>query len=377
MYGPQSGYNFTYQYQYDQMFYPIGYTVAWVLLRPLGFVLLTGIRVADYFPGSSNTQDSWVANSTFYDQTDGDVSLVFMAGNQIKYAAPVYDPFFAAGLDPLDAVSIPYHDTNVTYYTTTHAVSVIACKEQHQMCLAGSETNCTPLVGISNILNETEKLKGVTVAQLATSGRIGYALATTSVASVLTDLGPSALLVSRTLNGLQQLASLPIDQWRAEVSNWHSIALARMQAIVLSYATGPENPAFNQYVAKPGAAFQKYACQNQRVRDSHGYINFDMAGLIVLVVVGAGLVFLGFIFESLVGLVSKVSRRLGNRRAKWLSEGVYHLHKETLQMRGVRDWQDTDEVMPKSHWTMEQVAADFDGHQSVSFLHMPTKVSTP
>ncbi|KAF2163547.1 hypothetical protein M409DRAFT_26160 [Zasmidium cellare ATCC 36951] len=361
MYGPQFDYNFTYEYNYQQLFYPIGYTVA----------------VADYIPGNSTVHDGWVANSTLYNQTDGDVSLVFMAGNQIKYPAPVYDPFYAAGLDPADAVQIPYQDTNVTYYTTTRAVSVIACKEQHQFCLAGSTENCSPLGGIGNILDKVDKLPGANMPQIATAGRIGYALATTSIAAVLTDLGPSALLVSRTLNGLQQLASLPIDQWRAEVSNWHSIAFARMQAIVLSYAAGPEKAAFNQYVQKPGPALQKWACKTQRVRDSHGYINFDMAGLIVLVVVGAGLVVLGFVFESLVGLVSKLGRRLGDRRHKWLAEGLYHLHKETLQARGVREWQDTDQVMPKSHWSMEPAAAMDDPNQAVSFLHVPMKVSTP
>ncbi|KAK4501036.1 hypothetical protein PRZ48_006842 [Zasmidium cellare] len=363
MYGPQFDYNFTYQYEFQQMFYPIGYTTA----------------VAEYIPGNSTIKDGWVANSTVYDQTDGDVSLVFMAGNQIKYPAPVYDPLYAAGLDPTaDAVEIPYNDANVTFYTTTRAVSVIACKEQHQFCLAGSTENCTPLGGIGNILNEVDKLPGVNFPQMLTAGRIGFALATTSIAAVLTDMGPSALLVSRTLNGLQQLASVKMDQWRAEVSNWHSISFARMQAIVLSYAAGPSNPAFNPYVPKPDALLQNWACKTQRIQDSHGYINFDMAGLIVLVVVGAGLVVLGFVFESLVGLISRLSRRLGDRRHKWLAEGLYHLHRETLQARGVREWQDTDKVMPKSHWSMQEpTAAMEDPNQAVSFLHVPMKVSTP
>lgn len=31
MYGPDDGYEFTYQYQLHQLGYPIGYTVQWVL----------------------------------------------------------------------------------------------------------------------------------------------------------------------------------------------------------------------------------------------------------------------------------------------------------------------------------------------------------
>lgn len=266
---------------------------------------------------------------------------------------------------------IPYQDKNVTFYTSTHAVTLLGCKEQHQFYFGGSDSNCTPLGSISNLLNETAKLQSNNkIAHEATAGHVAVSLPMTSIAAVLSDRGASALLASRTLNGLQQIADFGMDHWRQEVNNWHSIALARMQALVLAYATGLTNPEFNRYVQAPNPYMVKYECKTQRVRDLHGYVNFDLAGLIVLVVVGAGLVLLGFTFETLVGWVSKLSPRLRARRAKWLSEGLYHLHEETLQARGVRELEDEDCVMPKSHWTSRASATD-DGHQAVSFLHVP------
>lgn len=45
-------------------------------------------------------------NTTLYGANDSDVTLAYLEANHITYQAPVYDPVFAAGIDPGEMVQV-------------------------------------------------------------------------------------------------------------------------------------------------------------------------------------------------------------------------------------------------------------------------------
>lgn len=275
---------------------------------------------------------------------------MFVESNGVVYPDPVLDPVFRAGLFDKDAISLSTgYTANVTWYSASYLVSPVVCRDQHQFCLGKSNETCTPFSAItSDLIDEVTKLQGVQIAQALTASRLSIAVTSAKLSNVVGSRGSNSLLAARTVNGYFQTAQLSEDHWVDEVKNWFSISLAALQAVALEYATGPDDPYFDAYLKTPAEDIQKSQCDRQRVRDAQGYVNYDMKGLIVLVVVGAALAFFGLIFETLMSYATRLNHRWKDSWAAWLADGIYHIHMTALESKGVKGWHDRNKVVPKS-----------------------------
>ena len=248
---------------------------------------------------------------------------------------------------------------------------MVGCIEQYQICI--TESVCTPLIPLQSIQNETAALlkshNALNLGRVSTLGKLEIASGSTGIGNPVLRRGIAVMLAPRSLNGVVQTARLPQNQWELEIENWFSIALAKMQAIMLSYAAGPESASFRPFVTGPVAAARKQACANQRVRNMEGRVNFDLSALIVLVVVGAGFIVTGLCFEIIVAFVSKWNARLRKRWAQYVSDGLYQIQRSSLEAQGVRNWKHEKDTLPISNQLVEQ-AEPFEAvnHESLAFF---------
>lgn len=335
------------------------------------WVLTDKTRTLQYIADANIEDQEWFPNATLYAAQDADVTISFLAANAIKYYYPVYDPVFAAGLDGNDTLIIPDGTKNETFYTSHHLIDVMGCIEQYQICI--TDGLCTPMVPVQLIQNATTALltsnNAMNIGRIATLGKLTISSGSTSIANPVLRRGIAVMLAPRSLNGVVQTARLPQNQWELEIENWFSIALAKLQAYMLSYAAGPEDAVFRPFISAPVPQARRSACANQRVRNMEGRVNFDLSALIILVIVGAGLIVAGLCFELIVTFVSKWNSSLRKRWAQYVSDGLYQIQRSSLEGKGVRNWRDTKATLPTSSQLVEQ-AESFEAfsHESVAFV---------
>ncbi|EME45514.1 hypothetical protein DOTSEDRAFT_71279 [Dothistroma septosporum NZE10] len=355
MFGPTTVGNYTYVHTQYERLYEQNYE----------------ITTLQYFPGVDLDEQEWAPNSTLYAAQDADVTISFLAANEIKYYYPVYDPLFSAGLDDNDTIIVPDGAKNETFYTSHHLVDVVGCIEQYQICI--TEGVCTPLVPLQVIQNATVALlkanNAENIGRIATLGRLSITSGSTGIGNPVLRRGIAVMLAPRSLNGVTQTARLPQNQWELEVENWFSIALAKMQSYMLSYAAGPEDPIFRPFVSGPVAAARNSACANQRVRNMEGNVNFNLSALIVLAVGGFVLIFIGLCFEPIVAWISKLNSSLRKRWAQYVSDGMYQIQRSSLEAQGVRNWKHEKDSLPTSSQLVEQAEPfEASSHESVAFV---------
>lgn len=166
--------------------------------------------------------------------------------------APSDDPWLSTHA----AVAASLHDPgaavrNITLYKMENDVSVLGCKEQHQLCnpnrAAGSPNSCTPLTAYGDIVNkQVEYISAVfnTPNQLAAVDSLLFA----SLAAKLHNLIPyfhAPLLASDYSQGYLS-DPYPANQWQIESANWFATGLNIVQRYVAEMATGAPG-AMGQY----------------------------------------------------------------------------------------------------------------------------------
>ena len=191
---------------------------------------------------------------------DADTSLFFMMANAINFLKPVDDELFAAHRPKeMNFTRVP-NETHVVYLAD-ESVQVLGCALQTQYCLG--KDRCTPLTGFepASDLAETMTVTDHQYYNLK-SWLIENEQINSVLANVVATLGPSALLARDNLFMGDQ-GPLPVDQWHREVEHWQATTLAKMQRIVVEFATGPSDANVQQYVIKPSDVLAKQRCQNQ------------------------------------------------------------------------------------------------------------------
>jgi hypothetical protein len=199
-------------------------------------------------------------------------------------------------------------------YYFDRIVSVMACADQHQVCNPNDpDGRCTPLTLSGNTtIADGEKI-GFSDRQSNISFIFQSLLLDSEMAMSVSGRGASALVAQRSVVDTVNV-QLPANQWTAEVSNWFSIALARLQHSLLEYATGPSVGAtFGRGQRLNGTAMERlYAntCSLQKMRQfgfSQGHITFSVLGIAVIISVGGLLIILGLGLEVFIAKLHKRS----------------------------------------------------------------------
>lgn len=270
-------------------------------------------------------------------KTNGDVSLVFISFNAIRFDEPCYDPVFRA---TTELSSVTHQGEAIKWYDTDYIVSVIGCVDQHSICNPNRGGLCTPLGGASDFLNfSTDVHYGFSPKQQGAVARIANQAPYTEVQASIMGRGASALRAQDTVEQLDQ-APLSDTHWMDEVTGWFTTGLAHLQRGVLEYAKGPTNVGAGTYIWQPADPVSQAMCRNQLVRSTEGTISFSLLGVVVILVAGGSLVLLSFVLEPVVGWVQRRWKKGEYRRVSWMLDDKLQLQRALYQERGWGTWEE-------------------------------------
>lgn len=207
---------------------------------------------------------------------DGDVDLIFLSGNSIRFAAPVSDPWYRATVPsrPYSRAGEPESSPEYPSYQPEEAASPLACLQQYQFCDA-STNRCGSLASWADSQTEAGELFGTTLDPAdppaeddpAASSFFWFvalmAYSVPGLSIVLLHLGANSLASTRSLySGM--MGSLPDNQWQIDVTQWWATYLAGIQEAVVSSAIGISDPSLQHRLVKPyNQWIQDNICNNQ------------------------------------------------------------------------------------------------------------------
>lgn len=228
------------------------------------------------FNGSTYIPSSGIQSIPGFFPRDGDLSIAFLSGNNIRFQEPVNDLWYRA-TSPTHGVALLNESggsSALPAYRPDEAASPMACLAQFQFCDA-TTIRCGPLSSWADAQTEAGKLFGTTLDaenppldKDPASSRFYWFVALMSYSvpelqSILHRLGASSLASTRNLyNGV--MGPLRDDQWQVDVMQWWATYLAGVQAGVVSTAAGPSDSSVEHLRIKPyNKWIQEHICNNQ------------------------------------------------------------------------------------------------------------------
>ncbi|KAL9619643.1 MAG: hypothetical protein Q9160_005749 [Pyrenula sp. 1 TL-2023] len=337
--------NYTYYYNSHGFLDNIGYGV-------------TAIQ----YNANTNVKGSWDPIPPLR-KTDGDISIIFIAFNSIRFVQPTYDPVFHA---TTPGGNITSEGETTSWWNADYWNSVIGCVDQHSICNpnrsppgspdgsggdgdgdgdSDSDSLCTPLSGSSSLINASTNARyGFTPRQIGAITRIANQALYTNTYIALAGRGDSALRAQETVNSLDQ-APLSDTHWTDEITSWFTTGLAHLQRGVLEYAAGPSNVDVGTYIWAPEDPVSRAMCRNQLVRSTLGTVSFSVLGVAVILAVGGFIVLLSFVLESVVGWAQKRWKRGQWRREGWRRDEALQVQRALFEQKGWGRWGEGAEEM--------------------------------
>ncbi|KAL9621565.1 MAG: hypothetical protein Q9160_003957 [Pyrenula sp. 1 TL-2023] len=268
--------------------------------------------------------------------TDGDVTLIFLSANGIRYTNATDDSWYAAHRTTNGIVNGFGNDLNpgsIDYFLPDQPASVLGCKEQYQTCdpTLPPAQGCSPLDGVQNSALNGVNLK--TEREMAIAwGAVNWAMK-----SVLNALRSNALLARLSLlNDVQ--SPLPTNQWQLEVENWHNITMAIFQGAVIQDAIGPGNPDMLKYFwTKPSSDLEKYICKNQKII-STTYTNFSTMWLVIVLVLGSLIITIEQTLETSLPWLER-HNIIKTSTTEWFGNDTLQLQRMAHEELGLGDWE--------------------------------------
>jgi len=208
----------------------------------------------------------------------------------------------------------------------------MACTDQHQFCNPNNN-QCTKLTHWNNSYDNI----GLNPVQAHIAGILHLYIRYQSTSSILSGRGSSALRAQEAVHDLQS-GPLPDDQWLVEVESWYTTGLAKLQRTVLEYAAGASNITYGTYVQPPMDSIQQALCYSQMVPAASDTLSFSIAGVVIVLLIGAVLIITNLILDTLVGLYQR-KRNVGKtRRLQWILDGKLQLQRLAYEEAGMGEW---------------------------------------
>ncbi|KAH7386852.1 hypothetical protein DE146DRAFT_768549 [Phaeosphaeria sp. MPI-PUGE-AT-0046c] len=221
---------------------------------------------------------------------DADLHMAFLSAPEIRFAAPVKDPWFSAQTGASALHNIDNKNQKFDSYVQDEPASVMACTYQVQYCNPNlpEDERCEPLRGLNDprrkgrlqkIFPEDSHFATISWANglwnsgiYTMSGTLGY-------------IGVSALRARYSLS-YGYSGPLPDNQWQLEAEHWVKAELASIQDSFVQAANGfPEElndfrdpPASNDTVAQN-------MCVNQKIVSTR-FSSFNVLGLSLILTLG-------------------------------------------------------------------------------------------
>ncbi|KAI0195921.1 hypothetical protein F4808DRAFT_474530 [Astrocystis sublimbata] len=272
-------------------------------------------------------------------RTDGDIYILFLAGNGVLYWDPVDAPWYQAHMPGPNLRSItPGHSTLIKTYQPDEAASPVACIEQFQYCNTAypRDIGCTSLGGSIGSARDAAPLFNTTFEELehgnATSDTgsrlhwfVSLQAASSTVSHIVRTLGPRALASeSKLYQGVQP--NLPKDQWQMDMTQIWASSLAGLQNMFLSTAQGQADEQLQPYRSTPFDAETRRLCNGQKMRSAQ-YTSFSLFGLLFTFVTGVLIIISSFVMEPLTRCLWRRGRYSQYRHLEWETYSVLQLQR--------------------------------------------------
>lgn len=292
-------------------------------------------------------------------RTDADITICYVAQNSVRYVAPVYDPFFWANGSVAD-------DSNgVPVYWGSNLFNAIACLEQVQFCNPNNEL-CTNITHAEGAFRQSSGL-GLNTYQWTTVNRTAVLLGLTDIGWLgLDSLGGQGLLARDFAFGDIFSAHLPSDQWQKEVKLWFATGLALLQGHILRFLdridlSSPE--VYGRYLTHvpldklSGREREAadYNCHNQKITTTGQFQNFQLLGVLIVIVSCVFIILISLFLELTVGYVRRywVSKDGQARQLAREMDNQFWLLRMSLEGAGVSGWRRGGRKMDSSIPIME------------------------
>jgi hypothetical protein len=326
--------------------------------------LLTPSRTVSAVAGY---ETNWVPIPEF-NRTDADVTIFFLAQNSMSYDFPNSDALFGANTIQQDKLSST--EDPLIYYLPDRLISAMGCVDQFQICnpaLSGPvSTNgmlCTPLDSIIHVYGKASSIQ-LSATQVETCWPIWRGAQFASMDNGVDGTGSSALKAQETVKDLSQITKLPDDQWVIELEAWNAVALARIQVAVLEYATGPINVVEQGgeiIKPKPDDKVGQNICRRQLILNVTGYQNFNMLGVMLILIVSSVLIIIGWTIDTVVGWIQGWMGK-HHARLSWVQDGYLQLQRMAYEGAGHTGWEGSADDVPftRGRTRKEQVLLGLD-----------------
>ncbi|KAM7207246.1 hypothetical protein V8F20_002512 [Naviculisporaceae sp. PSN 640] len=297
-------------------------------------------------------------NSTY---PRGDVHILAVQNDGVKFWAPSDDPIFAAHRE----MHVFFDDnSNLTMYRGDNPASFLGCVEQFKFCFSspqpGASPWCTDLLGLDQAYLQAiqqSRLMRIPPEQNATLNHLFMLI-------------PSWYWLTRTpmqvtKNSASFQLGVPNNQWQVEMFAWMDYLLAISQSSITHIAAGPGivDEKFNVLSLKRLGDEEQALCHSQRMGAPDGYSNINFVGFIL--VVSVSVVIMG-VNMTLVPLLKYCHRASGGRlfpRVKmWAEEGMLQIQRKAYEGMGYDNWlRGTSVEAPEGGWDGMKSVPVYDG----------------
>ena len=157
--------------------------------------------------------------------------------------------------------------------------------------------------------------------------------------------GSNALRASETLSETEQV-SLPNNQWQIEVDSWMAVGMAKLQQLIVQYATGPPPVVGKSFTIKPQTSDEEAMCGAQKVRSSVGTTSFSVLGVAIILLLGALLVLTNLVLDVCVGSLQRKYDWGDHKRLQWVLDEKLQLQRLAYEEAGQGVWSGGAGVVP-------------------------------
>ncbi|KAI9845904.1 MAG: hypothetical protein M1837_004440 [Sclerophora amabilis] len=139
---------------------------------------------------------------------------------------------------------------------------------------------------------------------------------------------------------------LPVNQWMIEVEFWFATGLAKLQKAVVDYAASAPNLPEEAHALETTDPMARAMCFSQMVRASSDTISFSVLGLALVLIIGALLLFMNLILDSVVGFIQRRCHVAHHRRLEWTLDEKLQLQRLAYDEAGLGIWSGVTSVVP-------------------------------
>lgn len=298
-----------------------------------------GYSAASYWWSGATKQLQWP--SWLYTGSDADITACLISQNSVRYTEPVYDPLFLANGSRFKA----------PFYYGSNPFNVLACEQQVQFCNP-TTGRCTNLTHTAQAYNESTRLD-LSAAQFAAIERSAVLLGLTDVGILgVGTLGASGLLARESVFSDTMSLHIPEDHWKREAALWFETKLALLQAHTLRFLDRIDlsSPIYqNMLLYQPMDSFPKGSkardavdanCRNLRITTSGRYQNFQLWGVMLVIVLCIVMIGASMALEPCSRLIRRhwITHEGQIRQLARDMDGQYWLVRMALEGVGVGPW---------------------------------------